>query len=74
VPTLRALGARHVAYGTLPEHYPIAGECLIAAMADVAGDAWKPEYETAWAAGWSLIAGAMIEGAEEATADERLAA
>src|SRR5207253_10563140 len=25
VPTLRALGARHVAYGAQPEHYPVVG-------------------------------------------------
>ena len=30
VPTLRSLGARHVAYGAEPEHYPVVGETLIA--------------------------------------------
>ena len=45
VPKLRELGARHVAYGARPEHYPVVGEVLIASMAAVAGDAWTPEYE-----------------------------
>jgi hypothetical protein len=27
VPTLRALGARHVAYGAQPEHYPSSAAC-----------------------------------------------
>jgi hemoglobin-like flavoprotein len=33
VPKLRELGARHVAYGAQPEHYPVVGEVLIASMA-----------------------------------------
>ena len=49
VPALRALGARHVAYGARPEHYPVVGEVLIASMAQVAGAAWRPEHERAWA-------------------------
>jgi hemoglobin-like flavoprotein len=66
VPTLRALGARHVAYGARPEHYPVVGEVLIASMAEVAGDAWRPEYERAWAAAFGVVAGAMLDGAAEA--------
>jgi hemoglobin-like flavoprotein len=66
VPKLRELGARHVAYGAEPEHYPVVGEVLIAAMAVVAGPAWKPEYEQAWGAAFEAVAGAMIEGAEAA--------
>jgi nitric oxide dioxygenase len=66
VPTLRALGARHVAYGAEPEHYPVVGEVLIASMASVAGDAWTPAYERAWAAAFEVVAGAMLAGAAEA--------
>lgn len=66
VPTLRALGARHVGYGAQPEHYPVVGTTLIASMAAVAGEAWKPEYEQAWSAAFDIVAGVMIEGAAEA--------
>jgi len=66
VPKLRALGARHVAYGARPEHYPVVGEVLIASMAEVAGDAWSAQYETAWAAAFGVVAGAMLEGAAAA--------
>jgi hemoglobin-like flavoprotein len=66
VPKLRQLGARHVAYGAQPEHYPVVAEVLIAAMAAVAGPAWKPEYERAWGDALGVVAGVMIEGAEEA--------
>ena len=65
-PKLRELGARHVEYGAKPEHYPVVGATLIASMAAVAGDAWKPEYEHAWSSAFELVAGAMLEGAEQA--------
>jgi hemoglobin-like flavoprotein len=66
VPKLRELGARHVAYGAMPEHYPVVGEALIASMAEVAGAAWSERCERAWAAAYAIVAGAMIEGAEAA--------
>ena len=72
VPKLRELGARHVAYGARPEHYPVVGEFLIASMAEVAGDAWSAQYETAWAAAFGVVAGAMLEGA--AAAEDGIAA
>ena len=66
VPNLQRLGARHVAYGARPEHYPVVGEVLLASMAAVAGPAWTPEFERAWGEAFSVVAGAMIEGAEAA--------
>src|SRR3954470_7797838 len=53
VPTLRALGARHVAYGAKPEHYFVVGEVLIASLAEIAGQAWRPEHAIAWAAAFA---------------------
>jgi hemoglobin-like flavoprotein len=69
VPKLRDLGARHVAYGAEPAHYPVVAEVLIASMAAVAGAAWKPEYESVWAGALGLVASVMIEGAEAAALD-----
>jgi len=66
IPKLRELGARHVAYGAQPEHYPVVGEVLLGAMATVAGPQWRPEYERAWGNAFEAVAGAMIEGAESA--------
>jgi hemoglobin-like flavoprotein len=66
VPKLRELGARHVAYGAEPEHYPVVGEVLLASMAEIAGSAWMPEYARAWSVAFGIVAGAMIEGAEQA--------
>jgi hemoglobin-like flavoprotein len=66
VPKLRQLGAKHVAYGAQPAHYPVVGSVLIASMAEVAGDAWRPEYERAWTSAFEVVAGAMLEGAAAA--------
>jgi hemoglobin-like flavoprotein len=66
VPTLRNLGARHVAYGAQAEHYPVVGEVLIGAMATVAGEAWEPRFAEAWGEAFGVVAGAMLEGAAEA--------
>ena len=63
VPILHDLGARHVAYGARAEHYSAVGAVLIASMAEVAGEAWRPEYERAWAAAYDIVASAMLEGA-----------
>lgn len=71
VPKLHELGARHIAYGAEPAHYPVVGEVLIASMAAVAGPAWTDEYEAAWGEAFDVVAGAMIDGAEQAA---RLAA
>jgi len=63
VPDLEELGARHVEYGAQPEHYPVVGEVLMGSMAQVAGDAWKPEYTAAWQAAFPVVQGVMLAGA-----------
>jgi hemoglobin-like flavoprotein len=66
VPALRKLGARHVAYGAEPGHYPVVGAALIASMAEVAGDAWEQRYADAWGDAFGVIAATMLEGAAAA--------
>jgi len=66
VPALRTLGARHVAYGAKPEHYPVVGSVLLDSMAAIAGEAWTPAYQRAWAAAFDVVAGTMLAGAREA--------
>jgi hemoglobin-like flavoprotein len=68
-PKLRQLGARHVAYGALPEHYPVVAEVMLASMAEIARDAWTDDVDAAWAAALGLVATAMLEGAAEAEAE-----
>ena len=64
VPKLHELGARHVAYGARPEHYPVVGGVLIASMEEIAAEAWRPEYGHAWYEAFAIVAGAMLEGVE----------
>lgn len=66
VPTLRRLGARHVAYGAEEAHYAVVGTTLIGAMAEIAGEAWTPAYTDAWTEAFGVVATVMLEGAAEA--------
>ena len=63
---LQGLGQRHVAYGVLPEHYPIVGTILLETFADFLGDDWTPEYHDAWAQAYEAVCSIMLEGAEAA--------
>ena len=65
-PKLREMGARHVAYGAVPEAYPIVGEVLIASIAQLAGDAWTDDYAQAWAEAYAVVQSLMLDGAESA--------
>jgi methyl-accepting chemotaxis protein len=66
VPALKAMGQRHVEYGALATHYPAVGECLLAALEEVAGAAWTPRLQDAWSEAYGVVAGIMQEGAAEA--------
>jgi len=66
VPDLEALGARHAGWGVKPEHYPIVGQVLLEAMAEIGGSQWKPEYTTAWADTYGVVQGVMLQGAGHA--------
>lgn len=63
VPDLEDLGARHVGYGATAEHYPLVGEVLVGAMAETVGDAWKPEYTSAWKEAYHVVQDVMLSGA-----------
>ena len=43
--------------------YPWVAECLLAALAEVAGEAWRADYEAAWKDALEAIAGLMLAGA-----------
>jgi nitric oxide dioxygenase len=60
---LKGLGARHVKYGVLPEHYPFVGNGLLKTLAQYAGNAWNLEVEEAWKEAYLAIAEIMLEGA-----------
>ena len=66
VPDLEDLGERHVEYGAQSEHYPVVGQVLIGAMAEIAGDQWKPEYTEAWQEAYGVVQNVMLSGAGKA--------
>ena len=65
---LHGLGQRHVAYGVLPEHYPIVGAVLLETFADLLGERWTPAYHDAWAQAYEAVSAIMLEGASMPTA------
>lgn len=60
---IELLGARHIGYGTLPEHYPIVRDVLVAALAEIAGDLWTDQLNDDWTETVNTIAGMMLDGA-----------
>lgn len=63
VVALEQMGQRHIEYGALEEHYPAVGQTLLKSLAEVAGSAWTPEFEDAWAVAYGKISEVMIAGA-----------
>jgi len=63
---LGALGAKHVEYGVTEEMYDWVGDSLIAALADLCGDAWTPEHEASWAAVYGVLTDLALKGARGA--------
>jgi len=64
---LKGLGQKHVAYGVLPEHYPIVGAVLLDTFADILGERWTPVYHDAWAEAYGAVCALMLEGASMPT-------
>jgi NAD(P)H-flavin reductase/hemoglobin-like flavoprotein len=68
-PFLEQLGRDHRKFGVRPVHYTAVGEALVAALREVAGAAWRDEYEQAWNRAYALAANFMIAAAEAAGSD-----
>ncbi|GEK73378.1 MULTISPECIES: NO-inducible flavohemoprotein [Halomonas] len=58
---LATVVSKHVSLDIRPEQYPIVGECLMAAIGEVLGDAVTPEIADAWGALYEELAGLLIE-------------
>lgn len=56
---------KHVSLNILPEHYPIVGECLLAAIKQVLGDAASDEVLGAWGEAYGQLADILIAAEEE---------
>jgi hemoglobin-like flavoprotein len=65
VPAVKALGARHVAYGTKPGHYFVVGQALLWTLERGLGETFTPDVKAAWTRVYGLIAATMQAGAAE---------
>ncbi|MDJ0901701.1 MAG: globin family protein [Xenococcus sp. MO_188.B8] len=70
---LRGLGARHVKYGALPEHYPLVGNTLLTTFEQYLGDKWTPEVKQAWVDAYGAISEIMLDGADYSESEIALA-
>ncbi|MEU2117056.1 globin domain-containing protein [Streptomyces sp. NPDC016459] len=59
------LGRDHRKFGTLRDHFPAVGECLLASLARYAGPAWTQDIADAWTKAYGVVADVMIGAAEE---------
>ena len=66
---LRGLGARHVKYGALPEHYPLVGEALLTTFEQYLQDKWTPKTKDAWVGAYGAISEMMLDGADYSTTE-----
>jgi nitric oxide dioxygenase len=69
---LKGLGARHVKYGALPEHYPLVGNTLLKTFEQYLGSNWTPEVKAAWVDAYGLITEVMLDGADYSKASVQL--
>ncbi|MEM8673822.1 MAG: globin family protein [Cyanobacteria bacterium P01_G01_bin.67] len=66
---LRGLGARHVKYGALPEHYPLVGSALLTTFEQYLGERWTPNTKQAWVDAYGAISEIMLDGADYSEAE-----
>ncbi|MGJ7462243.1 globin domain-containing protein [Halomonas sp. MA07-2] len=62
---LATVVGKHISLDIRPEQYPIVGECLMAAIGEVLGDAVTPEVAAAWSGLYDELAGLLIELEEQ---------
>lgn len=61
---VKPLGARHVDYGVLQEHYPLFCATLLKTFAQYMKEEWTPELQASWLQAFEEISRLMLEGAE----------
>lgn len=61
LPHIQHIGHKHRALNVVPEHYPIVGENLLAAIKEVLGEAASDEILSAWGKAYGVIAQAFID-------------
>lgn len=69
IPTVSALGRRHVDYGVRDIDYDRVREALFGALAAEAGDAFTDELRDAWEEAYALTVAVMKRGAKTITSE-----
>jgi len=62
---LNGLGARHVQYGALPEHYSFVGNSLLKTFEQYLQADWTMETKSAWVEACEVTMALMLEGAND---------
>jgi hemoglobin-like flavoprotein len=68
IPTVQALGARHVGYGVQDMHYDTVAAALLDTLGKGLGDAFTLEVKDAWVAVYTVLAKTMKDAAASAPA------
>lgn len=64
LPSVKALGERHLSYGVRSEYYQLAQEAYIWALEHHLGAEFTPELKDAWATAFGALVKTMISAAE----------
>ena len=65
IPAVQKLGAKHVEYGTKPEHYDTVGAALLKTLAQGLGKEFTAPVKKAWTAVYQTLATTMIDAAND---------
>ncbi|WP_172296852.1 globin domain-containing protein [Pseudoruegeria sp. HB172150] len=72
VPALGDLGRRHAGYGAVEAHYGVVAQALLETLAEQVPN-WSETDMAAWSELYSIAAGAMLDGARDATSPRTVA-
>jgi hemoglobin-like flavoprotein len=64
LPSIQALGERHMSYGVKREYYPYAKESFLWALEIHLKDEFTPTVKAAWSESFDTLIGAMIGAAD----------
>lgn len=60
-PAVERIAHKHVSLGAQPEHFPVVGENLLAAIQEVLGEVATSDVLEAWGAAYGLLSGVLID-------------
>ena len=64
LPSVKALGERHLSYGVKAEYYPLAKDAYLWALEKHLGDEFSPALKEAWIEAFDALVEAMISAAD----------